>query len=799
MPTVQRSALATLPAVVGLLTVLSVATGVGATGWLVALVLVATGTALLDEAQLHQGLVVRGGRVVRRVVLGPADAVTLTRATLACVVAGLVVDSFRGPVPVGPLVALSSVALVLDGVDGRVARRTRTVSALGARFDLEVDAFLILVLSAYAVRPVGPWVLAIGLARYALLLAEQLVPWLRRPTPLRRWSKVVAAVQGIALTVVAADVLPAPGPTALLALSLLLLTESFGHQVGWLWRTRGDAGEPLPSQDDGSTRTSSVPPALRRAVAGLVTVAAVLLVWLALTLPDHLAALEPAVFLRLPVEALVLAAAALLLPARPAAVVGWVAGVLLGVVLALRLLDLAFREALDRPFDVFRDWGYAGSLAALLRDSFGEVGGTVLLVLLATLLLGSLILVPLALRRVGRLVVRQRRRTAPAVVGVSGAWLVLAVFGTQVDGRPLASADAAAYLWHQGTRVPAALRDQRAFGRATTSDPLARTLATTPPDRLLRGLRGKDVLVVFVESYGRVAVQDSSFSPGVRRVLTDGDRRLRDRGFSSRSAFLTSPTIGAISWLAHSTLQSGLWVDTQERYDVLVGSRRATLSHAFSRAGWRTVSDVPADTHDWPQGAFYGYDRSYDSRDVGYAGPRFGYPTMPDQFTLEAFQRLELARTDRRPVMAEIDLISSHAPWSRTPRMIDPRLVGDGSAYDGMPATLPSERDIWPSPARVRAAYGRAVEYSLSALVSFVERHGTDRTVLVVLGDHQPATIVSGRDAGHDVPVTVVAHDPAVLRRIDGWGWQPGLLPGPDAPVWRMDAFRDRFLSAYVR
>ena len=799
MPTVQRTALASLPVAAGLMTVLSAASGVGATGWLVGLALVAAGTVLLDEAQLHQGLVVRGGRVVRRVVLGPADAVTLTRATLACVVAGLVVDSFRGPVPVEPLVALAAVALGLDWVDGRVARRTHTVSALGARFDLEVDAFLILVLSVYAVRPVGPWVLAIGLARYALLLAERLLSWLRRPTPPRRWSKVVAAVQGVALTVVAADVLPILAATVLLALALLLLAESFGHQVGWLWRTRGDAGPSRPGQGAGAVGSFHVPPVLARVASVVVSAGALLLLWAALTLPDHLADVGPTAFLRLPVEALLLAAAALLLPARPKAVLAWLAGGLLGVVLALRLLDLAFREALDRPFDVVRDWGYAGSLAALLRDSFGAVAGTVLLVLVVVFLLGSLALVPLAVRRLGRLVERHHRRTAPAVVALSGAWLVLAVFGTQVDGRPLATADATAYLWHQGARVPAELRDQRAFGRATTSDPLSRTLATTPPDRLLRGLRGKDVLVVFVESYGRVAVQDSTFSPGVRRVLADGTRRLADRGFSARSAFLTSPTFGAISWLAHSTLQSGLWVDTQERYDVLLGSHRSTLSHAFSRAGWRTVSDVPADTHDWPQGAFYGYDRFYDSRDVGYTGPRFGYPTMPDQFTLEAFQRLELARTDRRPVMAEIDLISSHAPWSRTPRMIDPRLVGDGSAYDGMPATLPSERDIWPSPARVRSAYGRSIEYTLSALVSFVERHGTDRTVLVVLGDHQPATIVSGRDADHDVPVSVVAHDPAVLRRIDGWGWQAGLLPGPAAPVWRMDSFRDRFLRAYAR
>jgi hypothetical protein len=131
--------------------------------------------------------------------------------------------------------------------------------------------------------------------------------------------------------------------------------------------------------------------------------------------------------------------------------------------------------------------------------------------------------------------------------------------------------------------------------------------------------------------------------------------------------------------------------------------------------------------------------------------------------------------------------------------MVDQRKVGDGSVFHGMPATLPSEGDIWPSPTRVRAAYADSIEYSLTALTSFVEHYGDDDTVLVVLGDHQPATIVSGPDPGHDVPISVIARDPAVLERIDGWGWQPGLRPGRDAPVWRMDAFRDRFLAAYAR
>ena len=129
--------------------------------------------------------------------------------------------------------------------------------------------------------------------------------------------------------------------------------------------------------------------------------------------------------------------------------------------------------------------------------------------------------------------------------------------------------------------------------------------------------------------------------------------------------------------------------------------------------------------------------------------------------------------------MGEIDLITSHAPWSRTPRMIDQAAVGDGSVYDGMPEQLPSERDIWPSPTRVKKAYGDSIEYSLKALTTFLTTYADDNTVVVFLGDHQPAPIVSGNNASHDVPVAIVAHDPKVIHRISGWGWDSRDPPQP--------------------
>lgn len=185
---------------------------------------------ILSTLLLSRGLRRRGSTR-----FGAANAVTATRSVLVGITTGLVATSFTTPIPAAVLVTLVAVALALDGVDGFVARRTASVSELGARFDMEVDAFLLLVLSVYDMRFVGGWVLAIGLMRYAFVAAAWALPFLGRPLPHRYWRKVVAATCGVVLAVIAARILPPPADVLAAAGALLLLIESFGRDVVWLF------------------------------------------------------------------------------------------------------------------------------------------------------------------------------------------------------------------------------------------------------------------------------------------------------------------------------------------------------------------------------------------------------------------------------------------------------------------------------------------------------------------------------------------------------------------------------------
>ncbi|RAY17306.1 CDP-alcohol phosphatidyltransferase family protein [Actinomadura craniellae] len=214
---------------VGLLAVLEICVGLGPVGWAAGI-----GYAAVLSAVLTRALSRSGARS-----LGPANQVTLARAELVGGVTALVAAALAGrPVPVAFIVALAAAALVLDAVDGQVARRTGTVSALGARFDMEVDAFLILVLSFFMAGSAGPWVLAIGAMRYVFVAAAWAGPWLRAPLPPSLARKAVAVVQGVVLVVAAAGVLPRPVTIGLLGLALATLSWSFGRDTGWLWRHR---------------------------------------------------------------------------------------------------------------------------------------------------------------------------------------------------------------------------------------------------------------------------------------------------------------------------------------------------------------------------------------------------------------------------------------------------------------------------------------------------------------------------------------------------------------------------------
>ncbi|MFC9279458.1 sulfatase [Streptomyces collinus] len=535
-------------------------------------------------------------------------------------------------------------------------------------------------------------------------------------------------------------------------------------------------------------------PRAARAVRVGTSLLAAALVLVVLLVPNRLDWITVQSFLRLPVEAILLAALLLALPPRPRRTTAAALGVFLGLSAVLKCLDMGFRQTLARPFDLVFDWVLLSDAADWTKDSFGRSGELLAVSGVIVLVVVVLAVSALATVRLADGLARHRPVAVRTTLVLGIVWVICFTLGVQFGGVTFATKGYAQYLSNRVQYVRDGLGDADVYKKQMAVDAFAKT----PPDQLLTGLRGKDVMLTFIESYGRVAIDDPAMAPQIDATLRAGDARLRSAGFSARSGWLRSPVTGAGSWLAHSTFLSGTWVKNQQRYRSLTTSDRATLTSYFRRTGaWRTVGIVPGVRKSWPEGRYFGLDHIYDSTHLGYQGPYFSWTPVPDQFSLEAFQKLEHGKKNRDPIMAEIILASSHNPWSPIAHMIDWKDLGNGKVFYRIKKEGTDPTEVWKSAKRVRTEYRKAIQYSLDSLTQWVQRYGDDNTVLVFLGDHQPVPTVTGGTADRDVPVTIVARDPKVLDRVSGWGWTEGLKPAHDAPQWSMDKFRDRFMTAY--
>jgi hypothetical protein len=510
--------------------------------------------------------------------------------------------------------------------------------------------------------------------------------------------------------------------------------------------------------------------------------AAVLLIAALLLLPASPAAPAWRLPLELPAIVLLLLAAS----GRPARALVTAS---LTALVTLKLADLATVAAFHRPFNPALDGELVAAAWRLADGALGRPLALAAAVAAAAIPPALAAATWWATGRIARLA--PRRRAWPAA-------LALAAFATvglaALPGLPAPAVDAATtrLAWEHARDALSARAGLARFRAEAAED----GFAAADPAAILPALRGTDVLVVFLESYGRSAVENPLYAPTVTATLRQAEARLGAAGLAMRSGFLTAPVVGGQSWLARASLVSGLGIDDQARYRALLASPRRTLLHLARAAGWQTAAVAPAITLPWPEARWFGYDRVLAAADLGYRGEPFNWVTMPDQFTLAAFERRLLDPAPRPPVFAEIALISSHAPWTPVPPLLPWDALGQGEVFDAYATAGDPPEVVWRDPDRVREQYARALDYTLRTVASFAERHAADTPLIVALGDHQPAPFVSGDPVGRDVPVHVIGA-PAAVARLDGWDWSKGLVPGPSLAAWPMEAFRDRFLEAF--
>ena len=383
-----------------------------------------------------------------------------------------------------------------------------------------------------------------------------------------------------------------------------------------------------------------------------------------------------------------------------------------------------------------------------------------------------------------------QKDTIAAALGGAGLLVGAASLKTSLLDAPVARLARDQVVRYAETR-----RDRGVFRAELAEAPAG--YADTPG--LLAGLGGSDVILGFLESYGAAAIEDPRYADVVGPRLDALERRVSEAGLHVVSGRLVAPSQGGQSWFAHGSLLSGLWLDNQIRYDLMLGSGRETLIDDFRRAGYRTVALMPAIQLAWPEGVRFGYDEVWARSDIDYAGPPLNWVTMPDQFTWSFLETTIRAREPQRPLFAEVGLISSHAPWTPILDVIDDwSSIGDGSVFARWEGAGEPPQELWLDTERVREHYARSVGYAVDVAASYAARFVDDRTLLIVLGDHQPAPLITGDDAPWDVPVHVISGDPGLLEPFLDWGFVDGAWPPPyDGTTLGVDYFRDWFIRAY--
>jgi hypothetical protein len=463
--------------------------------------------------------------------------------------------------------------------------------------------------------------------------------------------------------------------------------------------------------------------------------------------------------------------------------------VLLGV---LGVADTAARMSLARPLNLYLDVQLVSAVSNLLDGNLGPGRGPAVLagVLVAAVLTAWGLYRLLASLRPS-VVTPARWRTGLALVLLFGAAIPLR--WVHPSGVVLA-VPSALLVREQSAQMSRMLQERERFSVEMAASPEA----FAPGEGLLARLGGRDVIMAFIESYGVSSLQDSRYGPVVRPRLAAMEERLARRGVKVATGLLEAPSQGGMSWLGHGSILSGLWLENQLRYDLLMASDRRTLVDDFQAAGYRTVAIMPAITLAWPEGERLGYEEIWAHRDIPYAGPPLHWVTMPDQFTW-SFMEQEVRRSaDDRPLFAELGLISSHAPWTPILDVLEEwDGIGDGRVFAPWAEAGETPEELWRDPDRVREHYAMAVGYALDVLASYVHRYVDDRAVVIAMGDHQPAPLITGQDAPRAVPIHVFATDPSLLEPFLDWGFSEGAFPPSDPEVRRMDAFRRWFIEAF--
>jgi len=694
---------------------------------------------------------------------GPANAVTAGRLVL---VLGLATSAqhLRSSV----LAAGFIVALLLDVVDGFLARRLGDASEFGASFDMEVDAGFVLFIGylLWQRNGLGPWVLAAGVLRYVYVLCLVLLPPSGIDCKRSRFGRVAFVASASCLLLA----LAIPGIVASLAAGLATAVAclSFGRSFVAAYPSLGN----LPALGAKWVRRAWT-------FAGPTFLFLACSTFLNVVVNVRYPAREPAGWYFLPSLDITVLITALALVGLTGLRLprGWRIPLVvwLLVVRMLRIGDGVAGQYFSRAFNLYIDLPLASDLVRYARstmDAWKLVMGA--LVAVFAIVVG-VVAISRALTFIARYFERRSHILLFAALALPFAATSLFLRHDERYVQRYAGAFGASSLPRLSREATFLMNVYSHQAREAKAIASVQEVLRRTPTRLER-LHRANVLLLFVESYGATVVSKPEFVDRSVPALRAMEADLAKRGFASASGLLTSATYGGMSWLAHATLMTGVRTTNQMEYDLLGVHRPRSMAKIFHEAGYRTVLVEPNTERQSSGTDFYDFDVTYRKWNFDYVGPPFAWATMPDQYVLDFVRRREVD-VNTEPLFAAYVLVSSHAPWSRIPTpVLDWSQVSNGAIYHAHPL---KRADLnWPDFSLAGGPYLTSILYDLEILRDYITRFVRDDSLIVVLGDHQPVSEVTGNSPAWEVPVHVISRDSALVAPFLSRGYAHGMVPG---------------------
>lgn len=440
----------------------------------------------------------------------------------------------------------------------------------------------------------------------------------------------------------------------------------------------------------------------------------------------------------------------------------------------------------------FLDTVYINDLYHLLKDSYGNTPAVIVLTVLIIVPAGLLIVNYLVYRELGKFWIHSKLSKYTLLFVIAALIIIgsLSFLNTEAIWSP-ALKDLKNIVTLQNRKKEISLNlDNEASRRIET---ITNQIEITAP---LDKLNNVNVFVFIVESYGRTFFDNPENWEVAEPQYRIFEKKLFDAGYSIASSSLISPAIGGNSWLADSTFNSGVWVKNQTVYNELIISKVPVLGTFFKDAGYKTIVAQAGMRNSGDEKYFYNFDKTYNFSDFGYKGPSFVWATMPDQYILNFINQHEVEGKNY-PVFIEYILISSHFPFQKIPAYIkDWNKLGNGTIYNGkgMVKTLPI-----PEGRKTAGPFGftKSILYVMKVLTDYISTQLKNPSLIIILGDHQPYTKVTGPYGGRQVALHIISKDSSLIGPFLNRGYTKGLTAPSTDSAPGMDTFLSTFINIF--